>query len=96
MPQEFVRIRWLANLKDDKKKSANIIHFKIVYVFFLCIFAAYIFWVIIIFQYIYDIEPFNIVTFICKNMHFDKIIVCVADKEKLLTMLDHWVSLVGL
>ena len=25
----------------------------------------------------------------CENMHFDKLIVCVADKEKLLTMLDH-------
>lgn len=25
----------------------------------------------------------------CENNHFDKIIIYVADKEKLLTMLDH-------
>lgn len=91
MPQEFVRIRWLANLKDGekKKKCANTIHFKIVCEFFLYIFAV-TFSELLSFFSTFMIESLLMLSLsFCKNTHFDKIIVCVADKEKLLTMLDH-------
>lgn len=58
-------------------------------------FCSYISWDII-FQYVYDTRAFLMLSVLFhKNIRFGKVMVCVSDKEKVVTMLDLWVSLVG-